>query len=206
MAKAGEKGIHVRVIFLLLALIFLSVLLSFQLHIFKFFKVNKVDLPQEHQPALVLQSPEIAKSTTLDQVVLLASSSASTSGDLLVVDNQGVIFKKIDQFTDQLRVIFLDQKFSVGQILPPSLVATVLKMKDKLKDFQISLNTVWAFSKILVVNAPPVIILDLNKNTEIQLAALQLVLQKAKIDNKEIKLIDLRFANPVVKYATKEKQ
>ncbi|QQG43422.1 MAG: hypothetical protein HYW45_00190 [Candidatus Daviesbacteria bacterium] len=203
MAKAGRKGIS-QIILLLFIFIFLSLILISQLPIFK---TNQVEVSvKKSQPAIILQNPEIVQPTTLDQVILLASSSASASGDLLAVDQKGVVFEKADQLADQLKLILLDQKFSVGQNLPASLVSAVVKMKDKLKDFQITVNTSWVFTNILVLNGPPIIIADFNKNVDIQLTALQLILQKAKIDNKELKLIDLRFENPVIKYATDQKK
>ncbi|MDO8638461.1 MAG: hypothetical protein Q7R43_02720 [Candidatus Daviesbacteria bacterium] len=174
---------------------------------------NKIILTtEERQSVIVLQTQEISSALTLEQVLQVASSSATVSGQLLAVDNRGVIFKNVDQENSQIKLIFLDQKFNLGQTLPESLISAVLKMRDKLKDFQISVNTLWIYSKFLVLNSPPIIILDFNerssptdKNIDIQLTALQLILQKAKIDNKELKIIDLRFENPVIKYVDNKK-
>ncbi len=174
---------------------------------------NKIILIlEERQSVVILQTQEISPPVNLETVLQIASSSATISGQLLAVDNKGVIFKNVGQESSQIKLIFLNQKFSVGQTLPESLISIVLKMRDKLKDFQISVNTLWIFSKVIVANSPPIIILDFNersspmdKKIDIQLTALQLILQKAKIDNKELKIIDLRFENPVIKYADNKK-
>ncbi|MBI4038755.1 hypothetical protein HY384_02235 [Candidatus Daviesbacteria bacterium] len=50
----------------------------------------------------------------------------------------------------------------------------------------------------------PRIIFRLSNSLDVQLASLQLILGKAKIDGSRLEFIDLRFDKPVLKFTPKE--
>ncbi|KKS13713.1 MAG: hypothetical protein UU67_C0020G0034, partial [Candidatus Daviesbacteria bacterium GW2011_GWB1_41_5] len=56
----------------------------------------------------------------------------------------------------------------------------------------------------LIIFAQYKVILSLQKDIPLQLASLQLITEKAKIDGRLIEVVDTRFNKPVVVYAPKK--
>lgn len=140
---------------------------------------------------------------------MLASSSAmfdsSTGSENFVIDNEGVIYSRsIDQINVP-RIYISESVLNIGDQLKSIFIQNALKILEKAKIFGVEVKeTKIDAENIFLVNGFPRMIFKLSSNVDIQLASLQLILQKAKIDDVKIEFIDLRFDKPVVKIAPKK--
>ena len=78
---------------------------------------------------------------------------------------------------------------------------------DAVKKMGISVNESFLNDSFFIIKDETSVIkviFRLKNEVDIQLASLQLILDKAKIDEKELEFIDLRFDKPVVRYAPKK--
>lgn len=157
---------------------------------------------------LVLKNSEATSSAILDTFSKGSSPSAipqemfNTAEEVdksFLVDSEGVFFSKDPQNFNYPKVYVEDETVAVKD---------VLKIINKLKIFGIEIRETRAVGqKILLVNpdiSGPKMIFALD-NIDIQLASLQLILKKAKIDQVTIEFIDLRFDKPIVRFAPKKK-
>lgn len=113
-----------------------------------------------------------------------------------IVDNEGVIFEKNVSRVDLSKVYFHGQNLMIGRII---------KILQKIKTFGLTIKEAKVYSeKILLVNTKPKIIFRLDEREDIQLASLQLILSEAKIDDRELEFIDLRFDKPVIRTVPKK--
>ena|SRR3989339_77868 len=131
-----------------------------------------------------------------------ASFSAAPSADVkdyYLIDDEGVIFGKgADLAVPQIFVSGL-KIFSASNLV---------KILEKISVLGILINKGFIDGDVLTIDSnPPVskIILRLDGEIDIQLGSLQLIVDKAKIDSKDLEFIDLRFDKPVVKFAPKKK-
>lgn len=148
------------------------------------------------------------------QNIASLSAEASESGTInfvidqkskpLLVDETGVIFSEDIGQKNIPRIYVSEEKLVVGKNLEGGVTKQALEIINKLRIFNLEIKEVKIDSgKNLIINSNPKLIFSLNKSVDIQLASLQLILEKAKIDKEIMELIDLRFDNPVVKYAPK---
>lgn len=148
---------------------------------------------------LVLKNYEASQSGILDSFQATSSASFYPDGNVaasFVVDSEGVIFPKDSQNLNYPKVYIEEERVAVKNLLE------ILK---KLKIFGIEVGeTKTVGQKILLVNSTPKMIFALDKNIDIQLASLQLILKKAKIDEDYIEFIDLRFDKPILRIAPKK--
>lgn len=135
-----------------------------------------------------------------------SSAIVMDSGENLLVDIQGVIYSSNLEGVTAPRIYVRDSKLTLGQTLKEDVIKNVLKILDKLKTFGVSVKEVKIIqNKLLLVDAVPRIIFKLDDKQEMQIASLQLILNKAKIDDSSLEFIDLRFDKPVVRFAPKKK-
>lgn len=146
---------------------------------------KKID---EHLNILSLEA------TPSSQTALLNWAFPSLNQGFLA-DNEGVIFATGSD--ENLPAIFWpEENLKVGQKLDGSIFSKVKKVLEsypKSKEVQLSTN-------ILQIQMEEKVALSLQKDLDKQLASLQLILEKAKIENKPMETIDLRFDKPVVVY------
>jgi len=128
----------------------------------------------------------------------------------LIVDRQGYITVKNDFFTEMLPLIYgvpRPQAATIGQpIVNQNLKAAlgIIEAFNKnrfLQAFQILRLNVENTSKITFFLSEQLEIVSDQEAVEKQIDTLSLVLNKAKLDWERIRYIDLRFAQPVIKYA-----
>lgn len=131
--------------------------------------------------------------------------SAGNSNGNFVVDNEGIIYSTN---ADQLNVpkVYMTQvNLNPGQKVKEELISNTLKILKMAKIFGININeSKITMEDLLLINANPGIIFRLDGNTDSQIASLQLILEKAKIDGSSLEFIDLRFDKPIVKIAPKK--
>ena len=138
-----------------------------------------------------------------------ASSSAmleegAISGNF-VVDNEGVMYSANTDQINTPKIYISGTNLTIGEQLTSIFIQNALKILEKAKTFDIDVREARIDSEnIFLVNGLPRMIFKLSSNIDIQLASLQLILQKAKIDDVKIEFIDLRFDKPVVKIAPKK--
>lgn len=151
---------------------------------------------------LVPLKEKFASDSAID---VLIDTPASQSADILdgeeeyVVDNEGVIFSKNN--VENLNKVYMYSNLSVGQKIDGNFIENLLKVFEKLKTFGINTDmSLVEKENLILVNLKLKIILRIDRKIDSQLAALQLILENAKIGDKEIEFIDLRFDKPVVRY------
>lgn len=126
------------------------------------------------------------------------------NGEYYQVDYQGVILAKLDQPTDLPLIV--SGEFSVTVDNRQFKSDLVLSSLDFL--YQLLISNIEARrieitdSRELTVflKTGPKVLISLNKNIKEQVDSLQLILERAKIEGKQIELIDLRFDKPIIKY------
>lgn len=124
--------------------------------------------------------------------------------DKYLVDEEGVLFSK-DEIGSLKKLYFFDDSLTLGQKLDQNIFENYQEVIKKLAVLAIASEEAKIYSnKYLLYNAKPKLIIDLSGNINTQLASLQLILSRAKIEGKEMEFIDTRFENPIVKYAPKK--
>jgi len=126
----------------------------------------------------------------------------------VLVDSEGIIFSKYEGGT--LPKIFLTASdLNIGKKIEEEVIKNSLNIIEKVKTFGLSLQEARIYSKNTLYLSPttnlPKLIFALNKDINVQLASLQLILEEAKIDMQEMEFIDLRYDKPIVKYIPKKK-
>lgn len=145
----------------------------------------------------LLNNAEATSSTALN----IATPSAQTAPESFLVDDEGIIFSKESQ--DNLpKIYFNNANFIVGSKLENETKDT-LKILEKVKTFSLDPQSLVVSDHYLIVFSVPKVIFRLGENIDIQLASLQLILEKAKIDDVRPEFIDLRFDKPTVRFAPK---
>lgn len=127
-----------------------------------------------------------------------------TNSEYYQVDYQGVILAKLDQPTDLPLIV--SGEFSVAADNRQFKSALILSSLDFL--YQLLISSIEAHrleitdSRELTVflKTGPKVLISLDKNLKKQVDSLQLILERAKIEGKQIELIDLRFDKPVISY------
>ena len=127
-----------------------------------------------------------------------ATPSALQITDTSLVDSEGVIFSKETSLSQPKIYIY-------GGKLEDEYLIKTLSILKALRDLQLDNTIVYVFNHLLVTQSKPKIIFRLDGEKNIQIASLQLILQKAKIDDKELEVVDLRFDKPIVRFAPKKK-
>jgi len=124
--------------------------------------------------------------------------------DYYQVDYQGIILAKLDQPTDLPLIasgevsvaadnhqldspVILSSLDFLYQLLIKNIEARRLEITDS-RELTVFLKT------------GPKVLISLDKNIKEQVDSLQLILERAKIEGKQIELIDLRFDKPVISY------
>lgn len=173
-----------------------------------------VKLAVTGRQAVALLSPlkfeDSTSSASLDIAIFFAtpSSQLEDKSKSYILDDEGIIFAK-GELPNVPKIYFLGDDLSLGNRLEEDVVKSALIILDKVKSFGVNIKEAKIYSqKFLGLNPiadKPKIIFALDKDINIQLASLQLILTEAKIDLREMEFIDLRFDKPVVKYIPKEK-
>lgn len=168
---------------------------------------DKLELKVSKREAKIVLIPLKLKEATESAIEQLINSPATQSAEILnkpydkyVSDIEGIIFDK-DGDINLTKVYLVSQDLSLGKKLDESLVNDLLKIIDRLKTFGIKSNDLVVDKKKLVlINSLPRIVFRIRADINNQLAALQLILNRSRIDDDKLEFIDLRFDKPVVRY------
>ena len=116
----------------------------------------------------------------------------------LLVDREGVIYAETQAESQNLKTVILELGFelTLGQAVGPDVVSLIL-----LEEPQISFVKYTGQEGLEVkANGQLTVFLSREKILEPQLRDLQKIVQKYKIEGKDLKQVDLRYDQPVIKY------
>ena len=182
---------------------------------------NKVTLEISSRKAMVnlnfLEAKEASAAALFNQMIEKISSPSARSTfsaqllaksnniESFTVDEEGIIFAKTSIKTNMPTVYLVDNTVLLGEKIPSDLIDGISDIFSKLTTYGMDIKEVWIFGqKNIILSSTPKVLFSLNNNLNKQLAALQLILNKAKIEEQIIEFIDMRFDKPIVKYAPKK--
>jgi len=120
------------------------------------------------------------------------------------VDYQGVILAKLDQPADLPLIASGEVSVAVdNHQLESSVILSSLDFLYQLliKNIEARRLEITDSRELTVfLKTGPKVLISLDKNIKEQVDSLQLILERAKIEGKQIELIDLRFDKPVISY------
>lgn len=153
-----------------------------------------------YTPTLEVDISEIISSTS---ALADWSTPSSPSGKLFIIDGEGVVFGESEDYA--LPMLFIqEENLNLGERLDKAIFANISIIFEKLGKLNLGISEAKLTDNYLLVKTHPQLIFSLRKDILTQLASLQLILQKAKIDGREMKIVDLRFDKPVVTYLPKK--
>ncbi len=132
-----------------------------------------------------------------------ATPSADES-DAFIADDEGIVFSK-DTDLDLPKVYIIGQSLKIGTEFENNSLKKMIDILKKLPGFGVDNRSSYFYTGLLIINTSPKIIFKLDQDIDIQIASLQLILQKAKMDSERLEFIDLRFDKPIIKYFPKKK-
>ncbi len=160
----------------------------------------KIDVKgREAVAKLVLLNWEASASSLIDAT---ATPSAQQFGETFLVDDEGIIFSK--DFMDITKINVVNGNLSLGMKVNDFIISS-LKTLSGLKRMGINPSGMTLIDNFLVIDGTPKVIINLSRSIDTQIASLQLILNKAKIDDVNMDFIDLRFDKPVAKFAPKKR-
>lgn len=158
------------------------------------------------QPAAFLVALE-TKEASISSFIDIATPSALPVKSSFQIDEEGMVFSKDPAGADIPRVYIFNADITLGKKMSGDLIPGTLRVLTKLKEIRFPVKESLVFDKLYIVtsDSPKLkIIFRLNEDLDTQLASLQVILDKAKIDLKELEFIDLRFDKPIVRFAPKK--
>lgn len=169
---------------------------------------NKVKLSLLERQAFArlinLEKTESSMSSVLEKI---ATPSAQNIKDVYVIDDEGMVFSKDKGDTNTPNIYIFDSNITINKKLEGTRL-NLLKIIDKVQTFGIKASESWIFDNSYVLKAESEdlkIIFNLTDKIDIQLASLQLILDKAKIDSEKLEFIDLRYDKPIIRAIPKKK-
>lgn len=143
----------------------------------------------------------------------IATPSADLADYKYLVDDEGIIFAQTHEDTALPSVYLSDSNLDIGK----KINLNILKILNKIKEFGINIQSALLSDNFLLLFSDKQleIVFKLTGKIDSQIASLQLILTKAKMDNgtvstavekdnMKIEFIDLRFDKPIVKLAPKK--
>lgn len=189
----------------------------------KFFGIVKLTVSQRNPWAKIttfssnkLMTLADIDNSSASSAALLDWSFSTPTSPSLISDEGGFIFEQGDN--ENLPIIFWQENdLKIGQQLDNELFLKIDTIFNKLHEPQFVVEDNGVSNKLLdtgeiplirvadgylQIKTKPLVIFSLEKDIIRQLASLQLILQKAKINSGTMDLIDLRFEKPVVNYSS----
>jgi len=171
----------------------------------KYFCVKSTRVNKKFPDTVKLQ---IAGRTPFAKILILkdkeASPAAQNPEGFFIVDEEGVVFAK-DDIGGIPNIYLYDPGVALGKRLN-GIYSNLLVILGKVKTFGINVREGWITDSSFVIkegDGTPRIIFALEDEIDIQIASLQLILDKAKIDSSKLEFIDLRFDKPIIRFVEK---
>lgn len=145
------------------------------------------------------------ESTPSSQAALLDWNFPNlNSSKFFLADENGFVFDENERL--DLPALFLTtSQFFLSQQLDSEKFKSFEKVTDKLKNLNEPVIQAKIEDENLLIQSNQKIVFALDRDLFEQLGSLQLILQKAKIDEKMPEVIDLRFDRPVIVYSSNKK-
>lgn len=156
---------------------------------------------REGRAKLIAQRSEASSSSELENI---ATPSADWSSDGYLMDAEGIIFSKDNSGLNLPNIFISGQSLFEGKKLIDNNAQNSLKILEKLNLFGLDVKFTLILDNNFIVFSRPKIIFKLDDKVDTQIASLQLIMQKAKIDASQLEFIDLRFDKPAIKIAPKK--
>lgn len=175
------------------------------LNIISLLGLDRLSLPEEKQ--IILDSFEATASSAAAYYKLDFSIKESSVSGKFLADKEGFLFSRIqDEKKDLLTVYIVDPEIGLGKQVSSKLVDDLLIINTRLKELQYDFGDVKIIGRNILINGEVRVVFSLDRDLNRQLASLQLIWQKAKMNSKSIDQIDLRFDKPVLEYSPKRKE
>jgi len=154
----------------------------------KFLPVGEVVIKKKYPRTVLVQ---ISERQALVRV-------CSPEGRSFLADDQGVIFSQVTPETKGLKKVVLElgSDLAVGQTVDKNIVFLLLLEDPRIK----VIKRVDQQGIEARVDEGLTIFFSREKDFQIQIRSLQMIVKKYRIEGKELKSIDLRYEQPVVKY------
>lgn len=166
---------------------------------------NKISLfvfGREPQVLLLgLKNKEATKSASLENIATPSARQQETISNF-VVDKEAIIFATDSKEYGIPKIYYHDQNLSLGQ-RAEGFIFDSLKILEKVKTYSLDVKESEILDGVLLLYTKPKIIFKLSQDIDTQFASLQLILNQARIDEKELVFIDLRFDKPIIRLAPK---
>ena len=156
---------------------------------------------------ILLKDQEATGSALSAEASASANFNFAVQGQVenFVVDDEGVVYASSIEQINVPKVLISGLNLSLGQQIKEKIITNLLKVLERVKSFGIEFHETKVYSNnLLFINAMPRMIFKLDGKIDTQIASLQLILEKAKIDEEILEFIDLRFDKPVVVFAPKK--
>lgn len=164
--------------------------------------VPKVASPSVEIDTLALEATPTVKIKELN----FEADDASISARFLV-DNGGFVYEKIDYPIEGKPNVYIEASdINVGKKFEGDIVIKIIQVLQSVNSLALNPKTIKVVDDYILVDGDTKLVLSLNKDLRSQLASLQLILQKAKINSNVAERIDLRFSKPVVVYFPRAKK
>lgn len=153
-----------------------------------------------------IKLPEITEATPSSQsaffTIDLSVNEASVSG-IYITDKNGFVFNAGEETSDIPTIYLVGYEVGLGRRVDRDIVNLSIKLINRLEELSIEYKTVKIMGDMVLIDGDLKLTFSLAKDLNRQLASLQLILQKAKMNSKSMEKIDLRFEKPIVVYSQK---
>lgn len=163
----------------------------------------KIDISTRNPLYQIKKLKEIESSAS-SLFEIFATPSAITSEEIYLVDDEGVIFAKTDNAGNLPSIFVFNANLYLGGKISNNYSENILKILNEIQIFNLDISISMINMDNLYLFSYPRIIFKLNSDMRAQIASLQLILEKSKIDSSKVEFIDLRFDKPIIKIAPKK--
>ena len=154
----------------------------------KFLPVGGVSVKRKYPQTVLVQISERKPIAKVSQL----------SGREFLVDEEGVIFSEVTPETKDLKKVSLELglELTLGQTLGEDIAFLTLLDDPQIK----SIKYIGQEGIEVQAEEDLIILFSRQKNLEAQARSLQMIVQKYKIEGKDLKQVDLRYEQSVVRY------
>jgi hypothetical protein len=156
-------------------------------------------------PAAILELTKESTSSGIEASSSALLNFSKQSSGSFVVDDQGVVYSSNIENLSAPKLYINFSSLRIGQRIGDDIIQKTLRILGKLNTLNITVRDGKIYQQeVLSLDATPRLIFALDRPEDFQLASLQLILDKAKIEERELDYVDLRFDKSIIKYYPKK--
>lgn len=172
--------------------------------------LNILKLPESESTTSAILGNSISEGTSSSKLLEATSSSIfnfhyQEKVASFISDDEGFIFSDRVENLNIPEIYITAENIPIGKQIENNLIKNSINIINNLKSYNLNSKRSEIFEDYLLIDDNPKIAFSLKKDVSIQLGALQLILNKAKIDSEKLEFVDLRFDKPVIKYTPEKK-